>query len=323
MPIQLPDLDNKTFDDLMKEMLASIPKYTKEWTNFNPSDPGITLLEFLAWVAEALIYRANRIPDESYVNFLRLIAGPEGNAYDRNDRAYAEFAAYVDDIVKGIRKADVPSMKAEAQRFLNSRYRAITTDDFTELALEARPEIRRVVVSTVDESVEITLIPHYDELRSAAVYEEDVTEYLKPRVLVGTAFSVRVGRYTSVSLEMTIVCKSYAHSGAEGGSSEDPGVWASTAYKSTKDITGEAVQDIVAQRIFTYLDSLTGGPDGKGWPYGRTLTVYELFHLVEGVEGIEYVEQILANGKEFKEIRVAGVINLKSLKIDIKGEDNG
>jgi len=48
-----------------------------------------------------------------------------------------------------------------------------------------------------------------------------------------------------------------------------------------------------------------------------------LFHLVEGVEGIEYVEQILANGKAFKEIRVAGVINLKSLKIDIKGEDNG
>ena len=25
MPIQLPNLDNKTFDDLMKEMIASIP----------------------------------------------------------------------------------------------------------------------------------------------------------------------------------------------------------------------------------------------------------------------------------------------------------
>ena len=76
MPIQLPDLDNKTFDDLMKEMIASIPKYSKKWTNFNPSDPGITLVEMLAWIAESLLYRANRIPVETYLNFLKLVAGP-------------------------------------------------------------------------------------------------------------------------------------------------------------------------------------------------------------------------------------------------------
>jgi len=75
MPIQLPDLDNKTFAELMDEMTASIPKYTNEWTNFNPSDPGMAILELLAWISESLIYRANRVSEDANLNFLRLVAG--------------------------------------------------------------------------------------------------------------------------------------------------------------------------------------------------------------------------------------------------------
>ena len=35
----------KTFEDLMQEARTQIPLYSKEWTNFNPSDPAVTLLE--------------------------------------------------------------------------------------------------------------------------------------------------------------------------------------------------------------------------------------------------------------------------------------
>lgn len=75
MSLQIPDLDDRSFDDLMKEALSLIPVYSKEWTNHNPSDPGITLLELFAWLSEMVIYRINRIPDESYINFLKLLAG--------------------------------------------------------------------------------------------------------------------------------------------------------------------------------------------------------------------------------------------------------
>jgi len=40
-------LNDKTYEELLAEGLLSIPLYSDEWTNFNPSDPGITILENL------------------------------------------------------------------------------------------------------------------------------------------------------------------------------------------------------------------------------------------------------------------------------------
>lgn len=36
---------DKTFEEWMEEAVQKIPMYSSEWTNFNPSDPGITILE--------------------------------------------------------------------------------------------------------------------------------------------------------------------------------------------------------------------------------------------------------------------------------------
>ncbi len=41
------DLDDKTYEELLAEAMMQIPLYAREWTNFNPSDPGITILENL------------------------------------------------------------------------------------------------------------------------------------------------------------------------------------------------------------------------------------------------------------------------------------
>lgn len=45
--IRIRSLDDRTYEELMQEAIGEIPLYTKEWTNFNPSDPGITILENL------------------------------------------------------------------------------------------------------------------------------------------------------------------------------------------------------------------------------------------------------------------------------------
>ena len=33
MPIELPNLDDRTYDDLMQEALSLIPSYAQDWTN--------------------------------------------------------------------------------------------------------------------------------------------------------------------------------------------------------------------------------------------------------------------------------------------------
>jgi len=71
--IPTPKLDDRTFQDLVDEAIRLIPQYCPEWTNFNPSDPGITLIELFAWMMEMVLYRLNRVPDKNYLAFLNLL----------------------------------------------------------------------------------------------------------------------------------------------------------------------------------------------------------------------------------------------------------
>ncbi|MGE0867682.1 MAG: putative baseplate assembly protein [Kofleriaceae bacterium] len=68
-----PKLDDRSFHDIVEEAISMIPRYAPEWTNHNPSDPGITLIELAAWMTDLLIYRLNQVPDKNYIAFLNLL----------------------------------------------------------------------------------------------------------------------------------------------------------------------------------------------------------------------------------------------------------
>src|SRR5215470_9130251 len=73
MPLTIPNLDDRRYQDLLDEALARIPVYTPEWTNFNKSDPGVTLIEVFAFLTENLRYRSNQIPERNRRRFLQLL----------------------------------------------------------------------------------------------------------------------------------------------------------------------------------------------------------------------------------------------------------
>ena len=90
------------------------------------------------------------------------------------------------------------------------------------------------------------------------------------------------------------------------------------------DKTSKKLENLVAKNVFTYFNSLTGGPKGTGWPIGRNLMKYELFQAIEleEVEGLVNVDDIKIfkpAGADFP-IEVKGLIRLTSLKITIKEE---
>ncbi len=147
MTIQLPDLALKTYKETVDEMIVSIPRYSDKWTNFNPTDPGITIIELLSWISDMTLYRINRIPDESYVNFLRMVAGASGAEYVEkllidlkndpvSDRAQIRLLEFLKEIENGNKKS-VPDIKSESLKFLDSHYRAVTEKDFQQLSIEA------------------------------------------------------------------------------------------------------------------------------------------------------------------------------------------
>lgn len=76
MPIPIPALDDRRYEDLVAELVASIPAHTPEWTNPRAGDPGRTIIELFAWLGDALLYRANLIPERQRLAFLRLLGQP-------------------------------------------------------------------------------------------------------------------------------------------------------------------------------------------------------------------------------------------------------
>jgi predicted phage baseplate assembly protein len=73
MPLLPPSLDDRRFDDLVEDLLARIPAHTPEWTHPRQGDPGRTLIELFAWLGDALLYRANLIPERQRLVFLKLL----------------------------------------------------------------------------------------------------------------------------------------------------------------------------------------------------------------------------------------------------------
>ncbi|HET8782148.1 MAG TPA: putative baseplate assembly protein [Pyrinomonadaceae bacterium] len=73
MFVPLPNLDDRRWADLVDEGRSLIPVFAPTWTDHNVHDPGITLMEMLAWIAESDIYRVDRIPDSHIRTFLSLI----------------------------------------------------------------------------------------------------------------------------------------------------------------------------------------------------------------------------------------------------------
>ena len=75
MPLKVPNLDDRTYADLVQEGVSLIPRYAPLWTNHNASDPGITLLELFAYLTEIFIYRLNRVSDANKAKFFKLLTG--------------------------------------------------------------------------------------------------------------------------------------------------------------------------------------------------------------------------------------------------------
>jgi len=76
MSIPSPILDDSSYEDLRTQLVARIPFYNPEWTDHNPSDPGITLLELFAFLGEHVLFRFNQVPEKTYLEYLNLLQLP-------------------------------------------------------------------------------------------------------------------------------------------------------------------------------------------------------------------------------------------------------
>ncbi len=71
--LKLPNLDDRYFNEMVKQSRSMISKLYPEWTDENAHDPGITLIELFSWYAELQQYYANRVTKKLDLKFLNLL----------------------------------------------------------------------------------------------------------------------------------------------------------------------------------------------------------------------------------------------------------
>jgi Baseplate J-like protein len=286
MSLPVPNLDDRTFDQLTTEARSLIPKNFPTWTDHNLSDPGITLLELFAFLIEIAIYQTNRVPERSLEHF-------------------AELVGETRQMVNG-QPEPIEQTLRRALKSLEPKYRAITEKEFETLAKQAAPNIARakVVVEAVDtpnvfpdeQFVKVAIVPDLPG-DSAPVPTTDlrqqVFKFLHPRRLITTRVQVVPPDYKSVRIAVTVV------------------------RDFSRRLTQDTVKQRVKQAIQDFLSPVAGGVDRTGWEFGRSVFRSELYQAIESVPGVDRVQRLLLNGDE-----IIGELRLESSTSLVRLDDD-
>ena len=262
MSLPSPNLDDRTFDQLESEARSLIPRSFPAWTDHNLSDPGVTLMELFAFLAEAAIYQINRVPERSLGRFAELV---------------------------GVTPATGEPIEATLRRALEAletRHRAVTEDEWERLAKQAAPTAiarAKAIVEVAgapnvfpdEQTVRVVIVPNQPGNPAptpSSALRQQVFLFLNARRLITTRVSVVAPIYTPVSVAVVVV--------RDFGSRLD----------------AATVQQKVEQSVRDFLSPLSGGVDGKGWEFGRPVFRSELYQIIEGISGVDHVRELLLNG---------------------------
>ncbi|MBS1912598.1 MAG: putative baseplate assembly protein [Bacteroidetes bacterium] len=179
----------------------------------------------------------------------------------------------------GADEESVEDAKARAPKELKARDRAVTSQDFEFLALEAPGvRVRRAHAmplyhpdfpgTPVPGVITVIVIPESDDPKPipSEGTMKTVCAYLSARRLLTTEVHVAPPNYRLVRVEASVVAKATA----------DP-----AQLKTT-----------IETKLSEYLHPLTGGSDGLGWPMGGAVLYSEIFRVVLQVDGVQIVEKV-------------------------------
>lgn len=275
--LPLPNLDDRTYADLVEEARSQISTEYATWTDHNASDPGIILIELLAWLTELALYRVNQLPEQNTLVYLNLLQGGEKQ------------------------RSNLPQEIRQTLTELRQRYRAVTPADFVALVQEWNQTAAAQTLGKVkrshclpqcnlerldssiengarddsrDDSAHISLIVLPD-------VSTDVTRpqpspellaalhaWFAPRQLLTVRHHIVAPAYVSIQPTAQLFLES--------------GVDPARVWKRAR------------AEIRDFFHPLASGQywEGQGWPFGRSVYAADLYAILDRIPGVDYVEQV-------------------------------
>src|SRR5215207_3344040 len=263
----------------------------------------------LDWVAGEIVFGpAVREPDGSLRQHgavppkgaaLRLPAyrtggGRRGNVARGLLRVQREPVPFVSRVVNrrpatgGVEGESVDEAAVRGPLALRTRDRAVTAEDYEQLAREAAPDVARVrcvaAGGDADPStgIRVLVVPAAEvddtgQLRFADLVPSEgtlsaISRHLDQRRCLGARVVVEPPFYQGVTVVVRLAAK--------------------------RRTVVSTVRDRALRALYGYLDPLTGGPDGAGWPFGRPVQAGEIYAVLQGLSGVDLVDEVRLFGAD-------------------------
>ena len=181
--------------------------------------------------------------------------------------------------IGGVDAETVENAKLRGPMTLRTGQRAVTAEDHERLTLEASQAVARARCLPPREPggpVRILAVPAVDKtpdmltLDDFALTTELVTAvgaHLDRRRIIGTSIEIGTPYYQGVTVAGLL--------------------------KALPGRPTTLVRQRALDALYGFVNPLTGGPDGEGWPFDTDLNAATLFQLLAGVEGVDRVEEVL------------------------------
>ena len=178
--------------------------------------------------------------------------------------------------VGGVDAESIENLKGRAAIGIRARNRAVSATDFEYLVKQASPSlIRATCLNGADlgqpGTVLVLVVPDVPQgripfqlLRPRTEILTEVHQFLDERRLVGTTIRVEPPRYMGVEVAARLAL--------------------GTGYMK-EDVFREA-----DMALATFMHPLFGGYDGKGWPFGRDVSVGDIYGVLQHVRGVSYID---------------------------------
>jgi len=178
----------------------------------------------------------------------------------------------------GVDGEDIENAKLRGPIRLRARGRAVTTEDYEQLARDAAPEVARVRAVAAGDgadagSVRVLIVPsaiseqgrlRFEQLVPSPDTLQKITDRLEESRVIGTRALVEPPVYRGT----TIVAK----------------------LKARPRVNATRLQEEALAALYAYFHPITGGPDATGWPFGRPINVGEVYSVLQALRGTEIVE---------------------------------
>jgi predicted phage baseplate assembly protein len=181
----------------------------------------------------------------------------------------------------GVDGESVEQAKARGPILLRTRSRAVTAEDYEAITHEAAPDVARVRCVTAGDddvdagAVRVLIVPaaaqvagkiDFPELVPGQETLQRIGDRLDEVRLIGTRVLVSPPKYRGVTVVARVIAR--------------------------PRLDKARVRADALEALYTHLNPISGGPDGKGWPFGRPVQAGDVYALLQRVRGVDLVEDV-------------------------------